>query len=519
MTEDLRLTTVTLALALVGLLCPVPARAALTGGSRLAAVYDTILHARFDDVDAQLAQACPPAPAEACQSMRVVAAWWEIQLNAESRALDARFNALAASAIASTEAWTRREPDNAEAWFYLAGSRAPLVQWDVLRGERLSAARDGKKIKDALERALQLDPTLTDAHFGIGLYRYYADVAPAAAKILRFLLFLPGGDRVQGMKDMLDVREHGELLRGEAEYQLQIIYLWYEHEPEQAIDILERLDAEYASNPLFLRQIAEIRDSYFHDHPASAAAWRTLLDRARDGRVHAAARTAVRARLGLAVELDAMFETDRAIDELTVALRAPDAAMPYGGRARAERLLGSAQDRLGRRDLAMRAYAAAIAHAPADDPFQTREHVKEAQRQEIDPAAAESYRLSLEGWRAFENGARNDAAIALDRAVALAPDDSVARYRYARVLASRGDTAGAREAFERVIAARPLAPAIVLASAFDEYAHLLERAGDRARALTMYRYAIDVAGGDPRAHSDAMRGAKRLASAGVGASF
>jgi hypothetical protein len=29
----------------------------------------------------------------------------------------------------------------------------------------------------------------------------------------------------------------------------------------------------------------------------------------------------------------------------------------------------------------------------------------------------------------------------------------------------------------------------------------------------MYRYAIDVVGGDPRAHSEALRGAKRLAAA------
>ena len=117
--------------------------------------------------------------------------------------------------------------------------------------------------------------------------------------------------------------------------------------------------------------------------------------------------------------------------------------MPYGARARAERLLGDAQDRLGRHDLARRAYAAALADAPADDALQTREQVHDAERQKIDPRAAESYRLSLEGWRAFERGAKSDAAAALEQALALAPDDSVARYRYARVLAARGDTARA----------------------------------------------------------------------------
>ena len=48
---------------------------------------------------------------------------------------------------------------------------------------RLAAARDGKRILQALEEALKLDPTLDDGYFGMGMYKYYADVAPAAAKI------------------------------------------------------------------------------------------------------------------------------------------------------------------------------------------------------------------------------------------------------------------------------------------------------------------------------------------------
>src|SRR3977135_1528535 len=131
-----------------------PAHASLTGAAQLAAVYDTILDARFEQVDAQLKQACPPAPEGACLVLRVVSLWWQISLNPESRALDRRFEELSASTIAANEAWTSREPKRAEAWFYLAGAYGPRVQWRVLRGERFGAARDGKRIKDALERAL-----------------------------------------------------------------------------------------------------------------------------------------------------------------------------------------------------------------------------------------------------------------------------------------------------------------------------------------------------------------------------
>jgi tetratricopeptide (TPR) repeat protein len=292
--------------ALAFVLCASPVRAGLTEGRRLSAIYDLILNAQFEQIDERLKSTCPPAPVEACQSLAVVALWWQIKIEPEDRTRDARLNQLAADAIAAATAWTRREPARAEAWFYLAGSYAPLEEWRVLRGQRLAAARDGKKIKDALERALQLDPSLADAHFGIGLYHYYADVAPAAAKILRWLLLLPGGDRVKGLHEMRLARERGELLRGEADYQLHLIYVWYENDTKRALELLEQLDARYPSNPLFRQRIAEIFDVYVHDHVASAGAWRDLLERARAGRVYAAAATETRARRGLEIELRAI---------------------------------------------------------------------------------------------------------------------------------------------------------------------------------------------------------------------
>ena len=169
------------------------------------------------------------------------------------------------------------------------------MQWRVLRGERVAAARDGKKIKDALERALQIDPTLSDAYFGIGLYHYYAAVAPAYAKVLRWLLFLPGGDREKGLAEMLDARERGEIVGGEADFQLQQVYLWYEQRPYDAIALLESLDERYPNNPIFLERIAKAEDEYLHDLDASADAWRTLRDRAREGHVYAADVIATRA--------------------------------------------------------------------------------------------------------------------------------------------------------------------------------------------------------------------------------
>ena len=262
-----------------------PVEAGLSEGSRLRAVYDLILDARFEQAAAQLTATCPPAPEGACKAIGAVSLQWQILIDPQNRSLDQPLKQAAAGAVAVNAAWTGREPMRAEAWFYLAGAYAPLVQLRVLRGERLAAARDGKKIKDALERALQLDPALYDAYFGIGLYHYYADVAPMYAKVLRWLLLLPGGDRMKGLQEIITARERGELLRGEADFQLHQLYVWYEQRPHDALTLLKSLDARYPANPIFLERIAEVYDTYLHDTVASAEAWRTLRQRARDGRV------------------------------------------------------------------------------------------------------------------------------------------------------------------------------------------------------------------------------------------
>ena len=349
----------------------------LGNASRLSAIYDTIMQARFADANTALGSVCPPAPTPACDSLREVALWWEIQENEHSRVLDSRLQTAATTAVASAERWTTQDPRNAEAWFYLAGAYAPVSQWRVLRGERLTAARDGKRIKDGLERALELNPMLQDAWFGIGLYHYYADVAPAALKFLRFLLLLPGGDRVKGLQEMLRAREHGELLRGEADYQLHWLYLWYEQQPARALELLQGLDSRYPSNPLFLQRIADVRHVYFSDHQASADSWKALLDRATAQRVALPQLAAARARVGLAAEEIELGTPAIAIDLLAPVIRARSAE-PYGVLALAFLTRGDAYAALGDRENAITSYTSALENAPNDDPDRVRTRARDA---------------------------------------------------------------------------------------------------------------------------------------------
>ena len=378
--STLRIVALTLVIALGSrAAAPQGVATGLTGAPELARVYDAILDARFAEVPDLLTEACGRAPKEACQVLKVVDLWWQIRLDPFNRVHDPGFESQVEAAITAAEAWTVREPARAEAWFYLGGAYAARVQWRVLRGERLSAARDGRRIRNALERAVALEPSMADAQFGIGLYRYSAAVAPLALRMVRWLLLLPGGDRATGMEAMQRARTHGVLLRSEADYQLHQLYLWYENQPARALELLTGLIERHPRNPHFRQAVAEVHDVYLHDPTASLKSWEALLDAARARRVAAPEMAEATARLGIALQLDRLSRSEAAIEHLHAVIAAR-ASAPFEAEARAHLQHGDVLDHLGRPSEAAAAYRAAIAHASAGDPLAIADRARTALR-------------------------------------------------------------------------------------------------------------------------------------------
>ncbi|HEY6361077.1 MAG TPA: hypothetical protein VIX63_08220 [Vicinamibacterales bacterium] len=489
-----------------------PAKTGITAAPQLALVYDAIFDARFEQVPGLLEEACPPAPREACLLLDAVALWWRIQIDPHDTSRDRLFQTRVEAAIAAAEAWTAREPDRAEAWFYLGGAYGARVQWRVLRHERIAAARDGTRIKDALERALLLDPGMQDAYFGIGLYHYYADVAPAAARVLRWLLALPGGDRKQGLEEMLRARNGGQLLRSEADYQLHVLHLWYEKQPEEALELLEGLRARHPRNPHFVQAAAAIEDEYLHDATASLRTYLAMLTAARADRLADPALAATIARLGVARQLDQLFETDKAVEHLRAIVDA-NPSVPRGALARAQLQLGEALDRLGSRADATVAYRAAIAATPPGDTSKIAERARAGLRHAPDAQRARAYRLSLEGWRALERGALDDAARAIAESLALRPDDPVTEYRYAALLLARKQEEEALAVFAGIHKRHEETPPTFYTRACVDAARVHERLGATQIAIDLYRSATTVFGGDRRAKDAARQQVARLSAA------
>lgn len=364
------------ALLLAALASPADA-AGLTSPEGLAQAYELILDARFDEGERQLKTACPPAPQPACAVLGAVGDYWRLLINPEDISRDTALLTRINEAITATEAWVAREPKRAEAWFYLGGAYGTRVLFRGQRGQYLSAARDGRRIHDALQLAISLDPSLGDAYFGLGLYHYYAAIAPRAARILGMLMFLPGGDRALGLKEMEQTRSKGMLLRGEADYQLHLIYLWYERQTTTALHLAEGLRARYPNNPVSYLRLGEVQSGYVRNHQAALQTYRAMLDAARAGRIAMPSTSEVYARLGMAQEMDALCDSAGAIEQLNAVI-ASKPASPYAGLARAHYQLGMVHDRVGRRADAIASYQRALTINPRDDRLRLREKIRAA---------------------------------------------------------------------------------------------------------------------------------------------
>ena len=329
-----------------------PPRYALRGEDALVRAYEFILDARFDQVDAELRRACGPAPAEACNVLEATALWWRIQLDPESRALDAAFTASVERAIRTAEAWTERAPqDSRKPGSTSAAPTARACSGGCCAAKSSPPRATANRSRRRWSAPIALEPGLDDAYFGLGMYKYYADVAPAAARILRFLLLLPGGDRKEGLREMLRARSRGRLMQGEADYQLHVIYLWYERQTGAPSSCCTRCRPAIPATRSISPQIAQIQDAYEHDVIASLETWRMLLAAAREQRANNAALAEVQARLGVARMLDAVHLTDDALEQLkaVTALEAAGAVLVAGARAPAARRgARSARGALGR---------------------------------------------------------------------------------------------------------------------------------------------------------------------------
>jgi len=167
--------------------------------------------------------------------------------------------------------------DSAEMRLYAGLGGALKVRYFGLQGDHIAAARTAVRARQEFLRALQLDPQMTDADMGIGLYNYYVDTLSSVVRVLRFLMGLPGGSKQEGIQQLETAIHGGGMVSAEASFYLAKNLRTYDAQYGRAIEIVAPLVERYPRNPMFVLLLANL-NAEFGKSDKAAAGFKTARD-------------------------------------------------------------------------------------------------------------------------------------------------------------------------------------------------------------------------------------------------
>lgn len=177
------------------------------------------------------------------------------------------------SAAAEASARAMLETNPAEAHYYLGATLGFRARANVARRNFLRALPDGSAAVKHLKKALALDPTLSDARLGMGMYHYFAARMPSGAKPFAYLLIGEGADRKLGLSELWSVAETTGIARMEARSVLAVILSKDEEADWEGADrLLAELTARYPRNPIYRLRRAYVAERLGHFDEAVALA-------------------------------------------------------------------------------------------------------------------------------------------------------------------------------------------------------------------------------------------------------
>lgn len=222
--------------------------------------------------------------------------------DAAEGSLEQEFEKRAQQLLDRAGAGYERDSRDLEALFYLAQTHGLRAGYRIQRRRNfLGGVRDAIESKRYGEAYVKLNPGRADAYLALGLYDYYADLAPSLVKLFRLLLFLPGGNRVEGLKRLEYAAHHGEMWAPQAQLELIQIYGWFEGRVDEALRLAQALNHQIPDNPEVALRLARLcAGPALEDYDCAADYFGLVLQRAQSGHPYYIGGIRYQALLGLA---------------------------------------------------------------------------------------------------------------------------------------------------------------------------------------------------------------------------
>jgi tetratricopeptide (TPR) repeat protein len=406
----------------------------------------------------------------------------------DDRSLEADVERRLDSLIADADARYDRSDKDDEALFYLANAHMVRAAYRYNHDKGMwGAARDGAKSKRYSDAYVKRHPEHGDAYFALGTYNYYVELAPAFLKVIRPLLFLPSGNRAEGLKQLERAYTNGSLFSFQAGMVLMEIYGSFEGRPTDGVRVGEELARRYPDNPSVQFALAELYLGPAVEDPVKAARQyeRVIAYETRRGEKRP---TLYQAQLGLASSLQQQWRGDAAITALTSTIDAnpsePSWVMPVFlmRRANYRALAGDAR--------AAEDVNRVLAEPKWKDRHKGANELLQWMAQRRANGDAAVYAALIPGNRLVAERRWDEAAAAYETVRRDRPNDPQLRFRLATLRFQRGDADGA-SVIASPLAAERAAPGWIRAYSLLLVGRAHDLAGRREDAKRTYTKIVD----------------------------
>jgi hypothetical protein len=418
--------------------------------------------------------------------LQALALVWKIEQRPSSTALDGELQRRLEHLLERTAARLRAAPTDARARLARGGAYGLRSRFFLFRGKNHDAAKAAEAMRRELlplrEAGAEASGLEGDAAFGLGLYDYYVDVLPRAARVLRFLSGMPGGDRARGLAAIEEARDRARFHATEASWQLYEIYAYYEHEPDLAWAEIHHLHEEYPGSPLWALKLAEHERLRLGRYAEAAAVAREIVRAAERGEDNYGPVVAALGRLALAEALLLDLRTAEARRVLT-SFRDVEPWLAL----RARLLQGQALELEGDRDGALAHYRAA---AQSSEP-EVRDAANDALRHPRPEAQVRAAPLLADGRRAREAGRIAESVASYRAALEAWPSGDEARLRVAEHEIREGSLAAGRAHLAELEKREAPFPPWVRPWTGLLRAWLFDLSGQREDAVRLYKQVLN----------------------------
>jgi Tetratricopeptide repeat len=178
--------------------------------------------------------------------------WWAITTNQRNKTIDERYLRKIDRVITLCDSILERNPNDIVGLFFKGGIIGFRGRYYVTRNDWATAALDGKRAFDIVQKCQELAPGNRDVMLGTGLYHYFVEVIPErypAAKPL--LAFLPPGDKRTGLAELKLASQQARYAATEAKVVLLNLNYGMEKNYTEALAISQDLNTLYPKNSMF----------------------------------------------------------------------------------------------------------------------------------------------------------------------------------------------------------------------------------------------------------------------------